>query len=402
MRLLQLCAIANWGSQGRIAEGIGAEVLARGDESVIAYGRHSNPSASRLWRVGTAADVYAHYMEHRLLDREGLGSRRATRSLLRLIDGYCPDVVQLHDIHDHWLNYPLLFRHLSRSGVPVVWTMHDCWAFTGGCTHFTRTGCGRWATGCGRCPQRGLHDMSARNFELKRQLLSGFGDRLTLVAVSRWMQGLTRRSFLGDRDIRLIYNGIDLTAFAPGNGRRRNMVLGVAMTWNNRKGLGDLSRLRGLLPGNIEIVVVGLTGRQLRHLPAGISGIGRINDVRQLRALYSQALAFVNPTYEDNFPTVNLEALACGTPVITYDTGGAAEAIDDMTGAVVAQGDVAAMAAAVRRAISGAYGAAACRDRTVRLYDSHNRFAEYHALYEELINRHNPGQQAVVQRMKGS
>lgn len=391
MKLMQLNCTANWGSTGKIAEGIGLAAINCGWESVIAYGRYCNASQSELCRVGSQWDVWMHYVRHRLFDGEGLGSGRATRRLIEVIREFSPDVIHLHNIHDHWLNYPLLFDFLSITDIPVVWTLHDCWTFTGGCPYFDALRCNGWRSGCAKCKRHGLvMNRSARNFQLKKDLIYKIKSRLTVVPVSQWLFDICKESFLSDVNMKLIHNGIDIEDFVPCTVRAaKPLILGVASPWNERKGLQDMFKLRELLPHDrYDMALVGLTNKQIAALPSGIMGIERTQQVADLARWYSKAWVFVNPTYSDNFPTVNIEALACGTPVVTYMTGGSPEAVDASTGAVVEQGNAAAMAGAVKWVIANwrKCDVNSCRRRAVQEFDSKAQFAKYVDLYGSLLS----------------
>lgn len=390
-KLLQLNVTANWGSTGKIAEGIGRAAMKCGWESKIGFGRMSNPSQSDIIKVGSQKDVYLHYARHRLIDGEGLGSRGATLRLIDRIKEYSPDIIQLHNIHDHWLNYPVLFEYFASIPTPIVWTFHDCWAFTGRCSHFESIGCAKWLEGCGHCPMRSKFaiDRSSTNYNIKKRLFTTIGRRLTVVCVSDWLADYVRRSFLKDCDVITINNGIDTNSFKPAvNVAKDKMILGVSNVWPDYKGLPDFIRLREILPDDIKITLVGLTKKQISCLPAGINGITRTADIQQLINMYSQAAIFVNPTHNDSFPTVNLEALSCGTPVITYRTGGSPEAIDEKTGIIVEKGDINGLAGAIMSVIDReqTYSSDDCRSRAVSHFNSITQFDKYIRLYESLLS----------------
>ncbi|MDE7160952.1 MAG: glycosyltransferase [Muribaculaceae bacterium] len=389
-RVIHLNATANWGSTGKIAEGIGEVAMARGWESTIAYGRMMNPSTSNLIKTGDKADVYMHYARNRFLDGEGLGSRRATERLVREIENLSPDIIHLHNIHDHWLNYPVLFNYLQSVDTPVIWTFHDCWAFTGHCYHFEQAGCMKWRTHCGDCPKKYSFapDRSARNFDLKKKWFASLGKRLTIVGASEWISVYAAESMLKGSNVITIHNGVNTDVFMPG-GEKRRMILGVSNVWPPYKGLGDFCKLRKIIPADVEIVLVGLKDEQIKSLPEGITGMGRTRGVEELRDLYRQAAVFVNPTHNDTFPTVNIEALACGTPVVTYRTGGSPEAVDGDTGLVVEKGDVASLARAVMKVIDNPkdFSPENCRSRAVREFDMRRQFGRYVDLYDSLLNK---------------
>lgn len=395
-KLLQINVTANWGSTGKIAEQIGLLAMERGWESYIAYGRMMNPSKSKLIKIGTQWDVYRHYAEGRFLDREGLASRKATKDFLKVVDEIRPDIVHLHNIHDHYMNYPLLFRYLSEKKVPVVWTQHDQWATTGHCA-LTLVGCEKWKTECRDCPvqERWAIDRSKRNYELKKKLFTSL-ESLTIVPVSEWLGGEIKQSFLKNCLMRVIHNGIDLDVFKPrptdvrqkyGLGDKK-IILGVASEWSERKGLKDLFHLAKMLPRNeYVIVIVGkvLGGKQdLSEGCCRMVFIERTQNQLELAQMYSAASVFVNPTYQDNYPTTNLEAMACGTPVITYNTGGSPEAVDKETGAVVKQGDVERLAEEAVRLSNGDYSEK-CRKRAELLFDKSGAYNQYVKLYNKLL-----------------
>lgn len=402
-RLLQINITANWGSHGKIAEGIGRLAMDHGWESVIAYGRWSNPSQSRLYHIGSMMDERWHCMAARLLDNQGLMSRGATARLIAFINNYRPSLIHLHNIHGYYLHYPMLFEYLSQAGIPVVWTLHDCWPFTGHCANYIYADCEKWQTHCHHCPQIGTYpksyfmDRSARNYDLKRTAFTSV-PRLTIVPVCQWLKGEVARSFLKDLPTHLIYNGIDLDVFRPsadketvkkkyGISADKHLILGVASNWY-RKGLEDFFLLRRSLPDDYAVAVVGLNRAEeekaRRH---GLIGIRRTGNVGELTSLYTLADVYCNPTWEDNFPTTNLEAMACGTPVVAYRTGGCPEAITSETGIVVDRGDVEGMARAIRAIVDDGADRyeRACRQHIEANYDQKQRFAEYLHLYESMI-----------------
>ena len=390
-KLLQINVTSNWGSIGKIAEQIGQCAMRHGWESYVAYGRMQNPSKNKLIKIGTMADVYRHYATQRLLDNEGLCSSRATRRFLKTVDEIKPDIVHLHNIHDHYLNYRLLFSYLAERQIPVVWTFHDCWAFTGHCFHFVTKNCERWKTECHDCPlgheyPNTLLDRSRQNFQLKKKLFSNHPN-LTIVACSDWIRDFAAQSFLKQNRIEVIKNGIDLDTFKPyGNkSSEKFRIIAVSSVWNKQKGLDDIKELRKLLDDGDEIIVVGVTKSQKQELPNGIIGIERTNNVQELAGLYSSSNVLINPTYADTFPTVNLEALACGTPVITYRTGGSPEAVDTKTGIVVPQGDVSAMADAIRNLKRSPLSTADCRARAEAHFNRNTCFEKYIQLYNDIL-----------------
>jgi glycosyltransferase involved in cell wall biosynthesis len=387
--LFQLNSTVNWGSIGKIAEQIGKQAQSHGWDVYIAYGRREMPSCLHTIHIGNKLSPYFHYAENRIWDHEGWGSRIETKRLVKIIRDIHPDIVQLHNIHDHWLNYKILFEYLNQTDIKVVWTFHDCWAFTGHCYHFVEADCMKWQTQCGRCPMKDyIRDGSAQNYLLKKSLFQECKN-LTIVSCSNWMRSFVEKSFLRDKRIQVIHNGVDLKVFKPmAFSRTGNKfhILAVSNIWNKSKGLYDIYRLRGMLPTETyEMMIVGLKANQVKELPHGIQGIQRTSNMQELAELYAQSDVLINPTYADTFPTVNLEALACGTPVITYRTGGSPEAVDEQTGVVIPQGDVEALAKAIQQMREHPLSREACRKRAEKLFDKDTCFEYYTKLYDSLL-----------------
>lgn len=393
--ILQINVTANWGSTGKIAEQIGRVIISNAADSYIAYSRIANQSSSSLLKIGNKISFFFHVILARFFDKAGLGSFYATKRLLSTITEIAPDIIHLHNIHGYVLNYKLLFNYINEHDIPVVWTFHDCWAFTGHCAHFVTANCDRWKTECYDCPLKReypasvLFDNSRSNYRLKKKLFS-LCKNLTIVPVSYWMSDFVRQSFLKEKDIEVIHNGIDLNIFRPQPNSKANnkkfQVLAVSNVWNKDKGLYDIIHLRKLLSEEYHIVVVGVSAEQVTMFPKGITAIQRTQNVEELVELYSVSDVFINPTYADTFPTVNLEALACGTPIITYNTGGSPEAIDENTGIVVAQGDVKGLADAICKIKETPLSSEACRKRAEDYFDKDKCYNKYIELYNRLLN----------------
>lgn len=399
--LLQINVTANRGSTGKIAENIGKLAIDDGWESWIAYGRGNPKSASNLIRVGNDWDMKLHALQTRIFDNHGLTSVNATKRFVNQIEEIKPDIIHLHNIHGYFLNYPVLFDFLKAYGAPIVWTLHDCWPFTGHCAYYDFAQCDRWKTGCHDCPQLKsypaslLLDNSRRNYEKKRETFVNNKLNITFIPVSNWLRDELSKSFLSGYNAITIHNGIDLDVFHPSQTVEKHsdkkIVLGVASVWDRRKGLEEFIKLRKLLPNDYDIILVGLSQKQIASLPKGITGISRTENQAQLAELYSKADVFANPTLEDNFPTTNLEALACGTPVITYNTGGSPEAIDNTTGFVVGYQDAASMAEKIQLVCeTHPFSPQSCRDRAVKFYDGKQVFRQYLNIYNSLLKDNNP------------
>lgn len=398
-KLLQINSVANSGSTGKIAENIGKLAISQGWESYIAYGRGNPTSASHLIPIGNKWDMYIHGIQSRLFDNHGLASKNATRKLIEEIKRISPDIIHLHNIHGYYLNYEVLFEYLATINTPVVWTLHDCWTFTGHCAYFDMANCDKWQNGCIGCdakhlyPESYVFNRSSNNYNKKRSSFLSLSN-ITLVPVSYWLSGLLEKSFLSKLKKKVINNGIDLNIFRPlsdgkKHGHDKFMIIGVANIWEERKGLSDFIRLRSLLSDEYSITLIGLSDKQIRDLPVGIIGVTQTNGVEELVEYYNAADVLVNPTFEDNLPTVNIESLACGTPVITYKTGGSPEIISEETGIVVEKGDVAGIKLAIETIKNNtkSHYSAACRQRAVERYNKDDRFEEYIKLYDSLLQQ---------------
>lgn len=373
MKLVQINPVMRINtSTGRIMQEIGCMASEYGWESWLAFsgGRDGvhlcDSKAHRFLPVGNRVDLAMHLFTTRFLDKHGLASKEATRDFVKKLKILKPDVIHIHNIHGYFLNYPIFFDYLRDSGIPVVWTIHDCWLYTGHCYYYSFIKCNKWQTGCYNCPQKKkfptslLIDRSKNNFQDKKKFFTSLPkDQLTLVPVSQWIKTEMTKSFLKDYKFKVIHNGIDTEAFRPyinGNEVRaryefgnRRIYLAAASVWSSEKGLNDLIEISKMLTTDEVIAIVGTNKRIRQKLSSQrIIAIDRTANIKELAQLYSTASAFLNPTWQDNYPTVNMEAISCGTPVITYRTGGSVETINNLTGYIVEQGDTYGMLAAAR------------------------------------------------------
>ena len=392
-------------STGRIMQEIGELAIQNGWESYIAYsyGRDGvKPCRSKQIPVGNKWDVALHGVVTRLFDAHGLISQVATQKLVDQIQKIKPDVIHIHNIHGYFLNYQILFDFLSQNDIPVIWTVHDCWLYTGHCYYYTFIGCNKWQTGCGHCPQQRkfpaswLTDRSRQNFIDKKEAFTSVPtDRLTIVPVSEWIKGEMKKSFFKDYPFQVIHNGINTEVFKLSETEEvkskyglkgKHILLGVAALWHPEKGVADFLQLASMLHEDEVIVMIGVDEKLQKRLPHNVVGIKRTENIRQMAELYSAATAFVNPTWQDNYPTVNLEAIACGTPVVTYRTGGSVEAVTPETGFIVERGDVDGLLQAVR--IIEQRGKASyiepCRNYALAHFKKEDRYADYIRLYNKL------------------
>lgn len=407
--LVQISSSLNCGAPGRIVEQIGLLAESRGWVCYVVHGRkYSNPSKLYSIPVETVLGEKIHTIKSLLLDNHGLNSTTATKRLVDRLKEINPDIIHLHNLHGYFLNYKILFDYLKESNKQIVWTLHDCWSFTGHCAHFDFIGCDKWKTGCKSCPAKTSYprsfflSLSARNYQIKKDSFTSVEKNITLVPVSKWLENFIKNSFLKNCKVHTIYNGIDTSLFIPKSDdikqkliekyhlKGKFIVMGCAAPWHERKGYNDFYKLRMMLPDDIAVVMVGLNSRQKAKAEKnGIIGVRRTESQAELADYYSMADVFVNPTYEDNFPTTNLEALACGTPVITYQTGGSPESIDEFTGMVVPRGNALRLVEAIKtiHVLGKSKYTKACRERAERLYNKYERFEEYVTLYEQILNK---------------
>lgn len=352
MKVLMINSVCGIGSTGRICTDIADELTENGHECKIAFGRKAAPERYQkyAYRITSDGGVKINALKARLFDNEGFNAARATKKLISFIEEYNPDVIHLHNLHGYYLNVEVLFDYLKKTDKKVIWTLHDCWAFTGHCAYFDYPECDKWRENCGNCGRlndypKAIIDRSERNLAKKKEIFRGVKN-LTVVTPSKWLAELAKQSFLGEYLIEVINNGIDTAVFRPteSNFKEKNglsgkkIILGVANIWDARKGFGDFISLSKKISDDYRIVLVGLDEKQLGMLPENILGITRTSSAKELAEIYTAADVLFNPTYEDNYPTVNLEAQACGTPVVTYDTGGSGESVPKEN--VIAAGDV--------------------------------------------------------------
>lgn len=345
-------------STGKICAQIAEQMEADGHEVKAAFGRWGAvPEKFERFAhyFGSDIETKIHGMQTRLFDMQGLGSKRTTKSFVEWAENYDPSMLWIHNIHGYYINYPILFQWIkSRPQMKVFWTLHDCWAFTGHCVYFTMAGCERWKTGCFNCPQRKEYpaslffDNSRLNYQKKKESFCSVRN-LTLITPSRWLADLTRDSFLKEYPVKVIYNTIDRSVFKPTPSdfkkkygiENNKIVLGVSNAWQEpRKGLKDFLQLAKILDDEYVIVLVGANEKIIKKLPKNIIGLVKTDSAQELAGIYSCADVLFNPTYEDNYPTVNIEAEACGTRVITYASGGSSETLRSDNSIAVKAGDV--------------------------------------------------------------
>lgn len=395
MKILQINAFYGIGSTGKIVRDLESVIRAAGHESyvVCAYSNGDN-----------IQNVYSVYGKHwsnalkintlitRITGKNGYRNKSKTEEVISVIKDICPDVIHFHVIHGDWICLEELFKYIKSVSIPIVWTFHDCWAFTGRCSHFEMAKCFKWKNECYKChnhkvyPVTYFFDYSKQMFIDKRTMFRDI-EKCTVVTPSVWLAEYVNQSFMKEYNTVVIHNGIDTDLFSCidntmiGNGKK--VLLGVASSWTKYKGFDDFVELDKLIDHEkYRIVLVGLNDRQMKELPKTIEGIKRTHDQQELVELYNGAYAFLNLTYQDNFPTTNIEALACGLPVITYNTGGSPESVSDNTGFIVDKGDLQGIVNVIEKIDS--ISPQNCRGRAVDKYDKSLCFSEYLELYNSV------------------
>lgn len=409
MKVLQINSCLNK-STGRIAQQIGDKAIEDGFNSFIAYPARAGicDSKSHLIEIGSSVDAKVHAVITRVFDRHGLASAVSTKNFVKRILDINPDIIHLHNIHGYYINYPILFKYLSTTDIPIVWTFHDCWPMTGHCVHYTDVKCSKWkGEGCSNCPKKKsypaslLSDRSSQNFKDKKKYFTSLKN-LTIVPVSYWLGSVVEQSFFKGTPIKVIQNGIDLKTFYPRTNqveiirekygwKDKFVILGVATGWSEEVGYSTFMKLRSSLGPEFAIAMVGLTEKQKKSLPGGITGILHTDRIDELAEIYTAADVLFNGSFQETFGLVTAEAIACGTPAVVYDSTACPEIVTERTGRIVPLDDD----DKVISAILSIYGltpyerkemSAACVEYATQNFDKEKRYEEYVELYKRLMN----------------
>lgn len=401
MRIVQINGGAK-GSTGKIMMGIAEVARAQGHEVMCASPiTTTNRDAGEdcgYYRIGTFNSRRVNVALARITGFNGCFAWFETYKLLKTIDEFKPDIIHLHNLHDSYINLSMLFSYIKKHNVPTVWTLHDCWAFTGQCPHFTIVKCDKWKAGCHNCPQykeypASLYDNTKKMWQLKKKWFTGVKN-MTIVTPSEWLAGLARESYLKQYPIEVINNGIDLNVFKPtkSNFRERyeipaekHIILGVSFAWGYRKGLDCFVEMAEKLGEQYQIVLVGTDDEIDKNLPQNIVSIHRTQNQKELAEIYSAADVFAMPTREENYPTVNMEAIACGTPVVTFDVGGCAETIDTSTGIIVSVNEIDKLIEAIKVICRERIDPEVCKKRA-KNHSQDLKYMEYLELYLKVIS----------------
>lgn len=396
MKVLQINAVYGVGSTGVIVRDIHNLCLKEGLESYVAYSSFGGGERPKGVSVGKTLGKKVHALLCRINGKQAYFSSGSTRKLLTYIKSLAPDVVVLHNLHSNYIHLNKLLSFLAREEIRTVIVLHDCWFFTGGCFHYTSVGCDRWLHGCGHCPKKKmdtvayLMDRSAKIFEDRKKYLSAIKN-LTVVGVSEWISQEAQKNFLGEKKVTYIHNGVDSEIFQPTASTLREkyhlqdrfVILGLASKFFLPKNQETYERIVSSLHSDETLVLLGCTSEQSKNLPNGVLGLPFIRGREELCQVYSMADVFVNCTREDTLPTVNLEAQACGTPVVTYANTGARETVDGACGFAVENGNAAEMIEKI--ALVKQYGKNAfsesCRDWIVTHFDKNMNYRKYLELF---------------------
>lgn len=399
--VVQINSVANKGSTGRICQGIGELATEKGWKHFLAYGRESNPTNLQLYRIGSKLDNYLHTAQSMFFDAQGLGSERSTRRLCDWLETISPNLVHLHNLHGHYINYPVLLEFLKNKRTPIVWTLHDCWTYTGHCTYYSDISCVKWKSECADCPKTANYpkslflDRSSRNFNLKKKLFSTVKN-LHLVTVSDWLREEVSQSFLSEVDVRTIHNGVDTNVFHTDYKidvldqkyelTGKWIAMAAATSWNPTKGLYDYITLSKYLDKDEMIVLIGLEKNQIAMLPPNMLGISRTENQAELALWYNRANVVLNLSTQETFGMTTVEGFACGTPSIVYDATASPELINDKVGFVVEPGDLKAVYSRMQglKRTSDTISQA-CVTHANQNFNLRTQYSMYLDLYESLL-----------------
>lgn len=400
MKILQINVTANKGSTGRIAEQIGSLIQKEGWKSIIAYGRDANESASTLYRIGNDIDVKIHGFYSLVFGRHGLASSNATKELVNFIKKESPDIIHLHNVHGYYVNYKLLFEAITELQAKVIWTLHDCWGFTGHCAYFSDINCNKWKVECGNCPKKGnypkslIFDNSKSLYNLKKKVFNQ--TPLHIVTVSNWLKTLVDESFLRNHNTRVIWNGVDSDVFnirtkdlallSKYNIENKKVLLAASTSWAKQKGYNDYIQLSALLPKDVVIVLIGLSDTLKKGLPSNIVAIDRTESVDELANWYNIADIVMNLSYLETFGLTSVEGFMCGKPTIVYNATASPELIiNPIMGKIIPPGDIHGVYESVKGILALELDASLIRKFAVQNFDAKAQYGKYINLYRALF-----------------
>ncbi len=397
MKVLEINSVCGIRSTGRICTDIADVLVNEGHSCMVAYGRENVPDRYKeiSYRIGNNTSVKTDAFLTRIFDNAGFNSKKATKDFIKWAKEYDPDIIHLHNIHGYYINIEILFKWLKEAGKPVVWTLHDCWAFTGHCAHFVNAGCEKWKTGCFSCPKKKAYpksqfsDNSKKNYEKKKKIFTSL-ENLAIVTPSEWLASLARESFLGKYEVKTIPNGINLEVFKPTEGDFRErcgladkkIIFGAATAWSESKGLSLFSEIAEKLDDTYKVVLVGTTEEVREKLSGKILALPKTNNVMEMAEIYTASDVFLNISKAETMGLTTVEAMACGTPVVTSNLTAVPEVVRENGGVVADKLTADEIIKCIEKVLSEDY-----RDtrKNAEEYEKTKQYTKYLALYEERL-----------------
>lgn len=343
-KILYINTVCGFSSTGKITAD-----LARSNEyeSLVCFGRKKDFEGVESYKFANILDNCIGALSTILFDNNLNICSLATKRLIKKIQEFNPDIIHLHNLHGYYLNVDMLFKFLKNYNKPVVWTLHDCWSITGYCPHFDMAGCDKYKTKCSNCQYCFSYPFSIfkqnvkKDYEKKKELFNSI-DNLTIVTPSSWLKERVQESFIKNCRIEVINNGISIIEHDYMKNEKFS-VIAVSSYWTKEKGKEELKKIIPLIDDDIKITVVGdLKDKDPVFNRCNL--IKRTTNYYELFEEYGKAHILINPTLQEVFGLVNVEAQSCGTAVVTYKTGGSVETINEKTGVVVEKGDYRKMA----------------------------------------------------------
>lgn len=399
MKILFINGVVDYGSTGKIVRDLANASKKQGHEVLICYGRNEAIWPEDTFNFASKLSFTAHYFMSRIFGRNGLHSNVPTRRLLKTIEEFNPDIINLHNLHGYYINLKILFNYLkNRPHIKIIMTLHDCWWMSGSSAYYSFDGCKEWEEGClvvnnpKSYPVNQFGLRQKKNFHMKVDLLSSLTN-LQIITPSIWLKEECSKTYLRKYNVKCIYNGIDLTKFKIGNeyenfskSKDKIQLLGVANIWEKRKGLADFLELSKRLPSNYHITLVGLSKDQISNLPSNITGVERTNSFDELVNYYKHSDIYLNLSYEETLGMTTIESLACGTPVVVYDQTAVPEVIDETCGIISKAGDIDLLINNILSFDFQKFTEKRCINRAL-LFDKNKMVSEYLKMYEGIYEK---------------
>lgn len=402
-KIVQINVTCN-GSTGRIMEQIQKKATESGYKAISFYGR-GNPSNKECIKIDTQIEILWHVLIARLLNLQGHGSIFATYRMIKKIKKIQPDIIHLHNLHGYYINLKMLFKFLKKQNIPIIWTLHDCWAFTGHCAYYTANNCEKWKSLCDNCKYKNMYpeayffgNRAKKEYLLKKKLISEIKN-LTITVPSHWLKGQVNNSYLKERQTEVVHNCIETNVFKPieytdikkkyNIDLNKKIILGVAAQWGKNKGIEYFKELSEIIDNEKEVIVmVGLTDKQIQAMPENIIGINRTENIEELVNIYSMADVFFNPSIQETFSMVTIEAIACGTPCLVMDSTATPELVNENIGRILKKqefSDMKKIYKEIQEMIKKGKNTNACVEQAQK-YDIEN-YQKYINLYKNIISK---------------